>query len=449
MISSSETPAAAASSGAATTDPIPIQPPIYAQVTKTKKTKAPIGPSLSNSSTSSSQARNTPSIPTDSKFEPSLPVSLPSNNSAVKKRPHHHASVLSDSAEALAEPRRWSKADINYAEFEIVREPPFPSTSKSNTIAAEIIDEDNYNMVLEVRTSTRTSSRRSEKSASIPSSRTLPHRLRDSHAYAVIKKPAPPLPTENDTDRNHGYSELTKKNAYAEDQEPHGYSELGKRSASRSPTGYYQEISDNKPTKMRDNLYQKIRRKGGEGPGEYSEEDDEDEEDQFYEKVKAKPVPAPALLPQNELPQHANPSALKHGYEKIKPKLTVDGVVALPQQINIPDLGNPVESDEDGSSLYEQVKYPPYERLKEAYGDEEDGSRDNLYEDIGYSRIKKSTTKSSQSEVSSCGASASASSTSPPLDVDNLYARVDMTKKKRNAPQTDGHASGSTGRLQY
>jgi len=371
----------------------------------------------------------------------------------MKKRSHHHThtSVILDSTEGPADARRWSKADINYSEFEVVREPPFPSTSKSKTLTVELMDEDNYNIVQEVRTSTRVPHQHRPESSIAPvnSSRTHPNPSNDPHhTYSELtKKSTDPHPQGND-----GYSELgTQSNSFigiGDHHNHHQYSDLTKRSSSRSPTGYYQEIGDGKSIiKKRDNLYQKIRRKGGVGQGDESDEDEEDEEDQFYEKVKSKPTPA-----QDDLPNHANPSALKHGYEKINPKTTKDGesgtlaagsasAVQLNSKPRAGDSPNPLESDEDGSSLYEQVKYPPYERLKESkdnllQGDEEDGGMDDMYEDIGYSRIKKSTTKASQNPlVSSGGAAAVAGGPSSPVDVDNLYARVDMTKKKRNTLQ--------------
>jgi hypothetical protein len=260
-----------------------------------------------------------------------------------------------------------------------------------------ILDEDNYNVIPDVRSNSRIS-----KQSDI----IRPHQ---EDNYQEI---------ESRSGGNHPYQEIPGRS----------------RGPSSSPSDYYQEISEIKKPKKpkhreRDNTYQKIRTKNGE---ESDDEDEEEEEDQFYEKVKVRLTPSSTTNTNMNLQlPNTNPSARKHGYEKLKRKTD-----EITKESRVEIVGS---DEEEEGSLYEQVKYPPYERLQESRDNllEGSGDGDNLYEDIG-----TVVTKSRKSGEEESGSGARAGSRSGPereapsptaadVDLDQLYARVDKTKKKK------------------
>ncbi|ODN05106.1 hypothetical protein Ocin01_01631 [Orchesella cincta] len=405
--------------------------PVYAQVTKkSKKGKTPVTPTASNASTSSQQTREVTGN--------SQSIELPNNGplfsaTAIAKETtstshhhsHHHpshhrskrAASLMDNTNPMdadaVDSRRWSKADISYSEFEVVRESmfpgderPSPSASSSRDITPveppaarkvprNLVDEDNYNIIPDKSTAVRTSS----------SGKGPPRGRLDSGNYHEID---PPL---NNT-----------------------YQEIG---GGKEPSDHYQEIGDRSNLVDDDGaeLYQEIDRKGRDFDDEDEEEDDGD---QFYERVK----------PSSQKGKKSGGSlGKKHGYEKIKRK-------GIPGNLSsvIPAIGSDEEEDDEDDDkpdqLYESVKYPPYERLKESKDDladshdEEGKNASDFYEDIGYSRVKPKPKTTSGSSKSPCTNNEEkpevdeGDSIRSEVDVSQLYARVDKSKKRKGATNT-------------
>lgn len=363
--------------------------------------------------------------------------------------------------------RRWSKADISYSEFEVVRETMFPIGSNTNVSSSNCVDDQQQQQHL-LRSP---GSGRSDVSPTVPT--TPNHRepldLVDEDNYNIIPEkqvargrqggPATPgvagstAPGGARTRLDSGnYHEIESRNL------SNTYQEIG---GGKEPSDHYQEIGDTRSRANRNHLgeeeddeddddydggdlYQVIDKKPRRN--EVDEEDDEDEEeeeeDQFYERVKK-----PAATSQS--------GGKKHGYEKIRKKEPGSGSGGKPRPPgNLsrvqPAIGSEEEDDEEDDKpdqMYESVKYPPYERLKESKDDlldgDDEGKSSDCYEDIGYSRVKPKGRAGKGSErkkeeqdaisVRSSGSSfagAGAAARAAVPDVSQLYAQVDKTKKR-------------------
>lgn len=361
----------------------------------------------------------------------------------------------------ISEHRRWSKADISYSEFEVVRETLIPppkttpvselkkspvtfslssnsermhshqsnsqhvplsprdSVSSRHSIISqnnELLDEDNYNVIPDKRSSNNEQSHR--HSGSGGQGRHARNRV-DSDNYQEIG------PISNT------YQEIGKQSSLDH------YQEIG--SALQHPNGSLVDNDDQDDTGS--GLYQEIRKTPKEG-----DDYDEDDDDQFYEKVRPSTTNSQSQSQPGLTIPH--PSGRKHGYEKIKRKAKSPSPKPKGRGVSDDD-GEEEEGggDEEEDLMYEKVKYPPYERLKESRSDlavnatdasveddEDEGS--NLYEHIGYSRVKPKNIK-----VVSSSNNSTAKNKEPlvdeSVDLDQLYAVVDKSKKK-------GKGSGST-----
>lgn len=454
-------------------------PPVYAQVNKKKKVP-PATLALSNESTSSQSF-----VPSTTTVDPSPQTAgssvVPSTSSTcidgtvatqitnVVPRSRHTAKLMDSSntnpSKNAQEPlvRRWSKADISYSEFEIVREnlapnDPISIISEPTTISispipigAEISSSSKVPSTSFVINSSDTrSSINITNNASFPivspsSSAVLidSNDLLDEDNYNVIPernlsrlhaRAAIPPPDSDDNQGINSYQELEPvSNPY------HEIRETNQGGIRLRNQGHYQEIGDTKNGCLdvenigpSSNLYQEITKPS---KSKYDGEDDEDDdEDDFYEKVKP-----------------TNVNKKKHGYEKLKKKPSNE-VPPVPVSSSAVNLNTEFDDDEedddgkDGDSLYERVRYPPYERLKESRSDlavykngeeEEEDSDSNLYEAIGYSKVKPKTKKKEHSvldDIKYMDEERDGDEKLPtvPVNVDQLYARVDKSKKKKS-----------------
>lgn len=419
--------------------------PVYAQVSKKSKKqqgKTPVTPTTSNASVSPSQQvfrEVTPPIP------PIDPALMKDAHSFLPPSSHHQAqhtgpgphrskraASLMDNTNPMdadsSDSRRWSKADISYSEFEVVRESLFPSagpviddhplstrsppgggTSRSDTRLdtspsiptrrQELVDEDNYNIIPEKSTQRiNTQGNSSSGSASTSSTR----RRLDSGNYHEIEP------------RN-----LTNLNST--------YQEIG---GGKEPSDHYQEIGDRRRGDDDDGgeLYQEIERKGR-NSDEEEDEDEDDEEDQFYERVKKPGQQKGKKHGYEKLKKKGGESSSSSSKEKKRPPGNLSGV--------IPAIGSDEEDDDDeekGDQMYERVKYPPYERLKESKDDLSDSGRNGSdhYEDIGYTRVKSKAKEQGKHERRH-NHQEEESSRSEQQDVSQLYAQVDKSKKRKGA----------------
>lgn len=447
--------------------PAPPQtsPPVYAQVTKKKKQpqgKTPVTPTASNASTSSSQQIMMREAPLGSEAPPPPPPmtiatkesSTSHHHSSSSHHPHHRskrAASLMDNSNPMdadtVDSRRWSKADISYSEFEVVRESIFPSSGTPvSSPVNDISNEDSPHHHLLLRSPGSGRSDTSPPSSSAALARPLPQDLVDEDNYNIIpdktggrsSRQAQGTSSTSVTVGAAGGSRIRLDSGNYHEIEPRNlnntYQEIGGR---KEPSDHYQEIGDHRRSRVDDDdddddggdLYQVIDKKKRNSEDEDDEE--EEEEDQFYEKVK-KP----------------GSKGKKHGYEKIKKK---DPSSSKPPVGNlsrvIPAIGSDEDEEDDDDKpdqMYESVKYPPYERLKESKDDlvdSEDGKNgSDYYEDIGYSRVKpkkkptKSKTPEGHHEERDSGNRSSGIKTLPhpplPQDVSQLYAQVDKTKKR-------------------
>ena len=440
-------------------------PPLYAQVTKkTKKPKAPLtptssaGPSVSLSSQQlldKKPVSATSSLPVAASPQLSTSSSIHSSSvAAVKTRSSDKAAALLSPTNESSEPRRWSKADISYSEFEVVREPMYSSSARklnsssshsSSTSqqkppqqsssarkpipAAEVVDEDNYNV--------------------IPENRGLPRSSRAGNSSNNV--PPPPRihhPIQHQNNNYQEIGELEISNPYQEIQ------------PKESSSDYYQEIgtgdSSDRNGLDSNNLYQEIDKKvpssstGGRHENAIVIDDEDDPADQFYETVKpaaaqAKQALAAAATKTQHLPSpsHSQGSVTsldrKHGYEKLKKKAGSPTIVVIASD----DDDDEDDDTKNEDSLYERVKYPPYERLKESRDDLRTSDHDDLpldsqtesdrfYEDIGYSRVKPKKSQAKEQQPSTSSKTAVVENDEEPNNLDQLYARVDKTKKKKH-----------------
>jgi len=449
-----ETPGEIAGSGLAPTSPtLAVQnsqtPPVYAQVTKKpKKGKAPVTPTASNASTSSqahlrentdilSSSEQGPSNVGVSSTSPTTPgshqsssVGGHSHSSTSTHHHHHHRSksrTLMDNSNLLeanlSENRRWSKADISYSEFEVVREgfppepkkspkvptialdrtPVSPRNSLTTSVTEELVDEDNYNLIADNRDHDRLS-RESKRSSR--GGRSKRRSGVDSDNYQEI-----------DHLSNNTYQEI----GGGKEPSDH-YQEIGAGSSFNVVTNGGMDDDDDEPNP----LYQVIRKK---------EDDYEDEEDdEFYEKVKPS-VPAKSTLSVTYSKDR------KHGYEKLKRKGRGH---SSPKRKSASDEEDEEDEDGkgDGDEMYERVKYPPYERLKESRSDlamddiaADDDESSNFYEHIGYSRVKprgqrETKDPTAKTEVNHIENHDEGDGDTGDVDVNQLYAVVDKSKKK-------------------
>jgi hypothetical protein len=421
-------------------------PPVYAQVTKKpKKGKAPVTPTASNASSSSQihSGRETNEIP--SILEQLIPsgganscvTNTQSSGNAIHHSSshthhHHHRSksrTLMDNSNlleaGLSDNRRWSKADISYSEFEVVREgfPPLeskkspimpmsmdrtpvsPRNSLTASMTEELVDEDNYNVIADKREDERIS-RSSKRSSGGRSKKATHNEVVDSDNYQEI-----------DHISNNTYQEI----GGGKEPSDH-YQEIGAGSSFIVTTNGDLDDDDEGPNP----LYQVIRKK---------EEDYEDEEeDEFYEKVK----PASSSKSTLSVSTTGYTKDRKHGYEKLKRK----GKSPSPKGKSGSEDDDEEDEEVKEDDMYERVKYPPYERLKESRSDlavdkaveDDDDEGSNLYEHIGYSRVKpkrqreqdkkKMTNEAEEKQEEGCAVDSSE------VDVNQLYAVVDKSKKK-------------------
>ncbi|CAL8073110.1 unnamed protein product [Orchesella dallaii] len=423
------------SSPGSQTNVISTSLPVYAQVTKkSKKGKTPVTPTASNASTSSQQMREatgtSQSIELTNGPLFSSPAITKETASASHHHPHHHpphhrskrAASLMDNTNPMdadaVDSRRWSKADISYSEFEVVRESIFPGDERpspsgsacrevipseppAREITGSFVDEDNYNIIPEKSSAVRSGSGKGSSRGRL-----------DSGNYHEIE---PPM---NNT-----------------------YQEIG---GGKEPSDHYQEIGD-RSNLVNDGveLYQEIERKVRDFDDDDEEEDDVD---QFYERVK----------PSSQKNKKSGSLGKKHGYEKIKRK-------GIPGNLSsvIPAIGSDEEEDDEDDDkpdqLYESVKYPPYERLKESKDDladshdEEAKNGSDFYEDIGYSRVKPKPKTGKATPGSSKTSSAKedkpevddGDSIRSEVDISQLYARVDKSKKRKGANTVMPNADNS------
>ncbi|CAG7815774.1 unnamed protein product [Allacma fusca] len=473
-------------------------PPLYAQVTKkSKKGKAPVTPT-SSINASSSQNNNSvsnftnevtsinPSSPLPSSSQ--NPVSATSSTSTNKSRhaiPESSIPILSPIEPSVSEPRRWSKADISYSEFEVVREPMY-STSIAASLGGSARgrrkspDSSMYQITDKKPINAISSEKMSSKKHKVPD-------VLDEDNYNVIPEPVPVARSSREgSSKNRKVS--SNSNNYQEIldtyQSTNAYQEIDRK----EPSDYYQEIgarlaSEQNGGEGSSNLYQEIEKKQVVHTTTTTEiEDDEDLNDEFYETVKPASVSSkPKYLTS---PSHSQGSVTsldrKHGYEKLKKKGSGPPTVVI---IASDDDDDDEEEDENKNedSMYERVKYPPYERLKESRDDlhelppDDDNFDRNFYEDIGYSRVKPKSKKPSATVLSTtesnkdlprsddaldnqnpkdASTSFSNSSNNNPYglevdsaevsNLDQLYARVDKTKKKKHAKIIEASCSTTT-----
>jgi hypothetical protein len=375
----------------------PQTPPVYAQVTKkSKKNKAPVTPTTSNASISSQTFGKEQPLPENPIPGPSSIITSSTSNPSQQHSHSHHrhhrskSRTLMDNSNLLesniSEHRRWSKADISYSEFEIVREPSIPINGdvKKSPIALSLSSERQHGPV--------------SPRDSIAIRQSIPQEIVDEDNYNLISDKIDGRGSSRGRNSS-GRTRMDSDNYQEIEPISNTYQEIG----GKEPTDHYQEIGAGLSSTHAtanggiedDNgsgLYQEIRKND-------IDDYEEEEEDQFYEKVR----PSTQTL---SVPAQSLSTGRKHGYEKIKRKVKPPSPSRKEKVAAASDEDD--EEDEEGRAeedlMYEKVKYPPYERLKESRSDlavdaslDDEDEGNNFYEHIGYSRVKPKNKASNSS----------------------------------------------------